>query len=91
MGRRARAAGVGGGDGGSAIGGGRELAGVAHSGATGHGLPNQRHRDDAEAMATSTMPFARSGKATNVMAAMAGGEELAGARETISRGHDWRR
>jgi hypothetical protein len=49
-GRRARAVGVGGGDGGSAIGGGGELAGVAHSGAIGHSSMNQRHRDDAEAM-----------------------------------------
>jgi hypothetical protein len=77
-GRRARAARVGGGDGSSAIGGGGELAGVAHSGATGHGSMNRRHRDDAEAMATSNMPFARPGKVTDAVAAMAGGEELTG-------------
>jgi hypothetical protein len=45
---------VGGGDGGLTIGGGGELAGVAHSSATAHDSTNRRHRDDAEAMATST-------------------------------------
>jgi hypothetical protein len=57
-GKKGAAAGVGGGDGGSAIGGGEELAGVALSGATDHGSMSGGYRDNAEAMATSTMPIA---------------------------------
>jgi hypothetical protein len=40
-----------------------ELAGVAHSGATGHGSTNGGYRERVEAKAITTMPFARPGKA----------------------------
>jgi hypothetical protein len=39
-----------------------ELAGASEIGPRGHGLTNQRHGDDAGAMATLPVPFARLGR-----------------------------
>jgi hypothetical protein len=55
-----------------------------------HGLMNRGHREKAEMMATSPEPFARTGKATDVVAAMAGGKNLAGDQENGPRSHDLR-
>jgi hypothetical protein len=68
-----------------------ELTGVAQKGAMVHGLTNRKHRDDAEAMETTTMPFARLGKTTDAVAAMANGENLAGDRENGPRSHQIRK
>jgi hypothetical protein len=84
------AAGVGGERGGAAITDGEKLAGVVQEAATVHGLTNRGHREKAETMAISPEPFARPGKATDAMAAMAGGENLAGGRENGPRSRDLR-
>jgi hypothetical protein len=68
-----------------------ELTGVAQKGATVHDLTNRKHQDDAEAMETTTMPFSRLGKTTDAVAAMAGGENLAGDQENGPRSHQTRK
>jgi hypothetical protein len=61
--KESAAAEVGGGYGGSTIGGGEELAGVARPGSTSHGSRNGWYREKAEAKAITTMPLARPRKA----------------------------
>jgi hypothetical protein len=52
--------------------------------------PSREHRKRAGEMASPTMRFTRAGKVTDAVAAMAGGGDLAGARENIQIDHDWR-
>jgi hypothetical protein len=56
---------------------GEELVGVMQSSATELHSPIRGYGEDKEGMANSTMPLARPKKATDVVATMAGGEELA--------------
>jgi hypothetical protein len=72
----------------AAIAGNRKLAGVRRNQPTAHGFEMREHRDDAGEMASPTMRFTRAGKVTNAVAAMADGEELAGARENVPTSHD---
>jgi hypothetical protein len=88
--REGATAGLGGGHGGAAITDGEKLAGVVQTAATVHGLTNQGHREKAEMMATSHEPFARLRKATDAVAAMAGGENLIGDWENGPRSRDLR-
>jgi hypothetical protein len=81
------ATGVGEGRGGTAITNGEKLASVAQMAATVHSLMNRGHREKAKTMATSPEPFVQLGKVTSAVAAMADGENLAGARENGPRSH----
>jgi hypothetical protein len=64
-GRGARAAGVGGGDGGAAIAGGGKLAGAGEMGPTGHQINLRGHRADAGEMASPKERIARAGKGSH--------------------------
>jgi hypothetical protein len=68
-----------------------ELAGVAQKSAMVHGLTKRKHLDDAEAMETTTMPFARPGKTTDAVATMAAGKNLVSDRENGPRSHQTRK
>jgi hypothetical protein len=75
---RGAAAGVGGGDGGSAIAGNRKLAGVVQTGATVHGFQNWEYRKKAE---KKTRPLRGKSRPKNMAGAtvsMNGGGKLAG-------------
>jgi hypothetical protein len=70
---------------------GEKLAGVMQSSATEFHCPIRGYVEDAEGMANSTTPHVRPWKATDVVAAMAGGEELTGDGENGPRSHQTRK
>jgi hypothetical protein len=63
------------------------LTGAMQSTTTKLHSPIRGYGEDAEGMANSTMSHVRPGKATDVVAAMAGGVELAGGGENGPRSH----
>jgi hypothetical protein len=88
---RGAAAGVGGGDGGSAIVGDLKLAGVVQTGATMHGFQNREYRKKAE---KKTHPFRGKSRPENMVGAavaMNGGGKLTGAHGDCPRDHHSRR
>jgi hypothetical protein len=88
---RGAAAGVGGGDGGSAIAGDLKLARVVQTGATVHGFQNREYRKKAE---KKTHPFRGNSRPENmasVAVAMNGGGKLTGAHVDSPRDHHSRR
>jgi hypothetical protein len=70
---------------------GEELAGVMQSSATELHCPIRGYGEDAEGMMNSTTPHVRPRKATDVVAAMADGEELIGDGENGPRSHQTRK
>jgi hypothetical protein len=88
---RGAAAGVGGGDGSSAIAGDLKLTGVVQTGTTVHGFQNREYRKKAE---KKTRPFRGKSRPENMagaVVAMNGGGKLTGAHRDSPGDHHSRR
>ena len=70
--------------------GGEEVIGERETRTLGHGSTNRGSRGREEMKATSPRPRKRLEDAVSGVVAMAGGEEVVGARELGPRGHETR-